>query len=341
MRKLSLIALSVALFVISCKEKDEVYYLKYKDQSFEITSARVLRDGRLEGTDLQTIKLYLYTEKISFDVTEEKGSGASLKMELCLDTSDIKAGVYDVINQNVNFAMLPGEKNDEGKYLGSYFKQMYSSQIKKDTSVVCIKSGYLTIGETDDENRNEFVVRLLTERGDSLSGTFKGVHSYINNVDGRKVGEISIGDSIFALQRGDMMLWGDKFAEGINYYELFFYSTNMRTTESGKFQKGLVLVLGLNSKNTDEPADGTYPLSRGIADQTAWTGRKDNNIDWGCYWYNYITGTTVTKAFINKNSISLKKNANKYDITFQCVDQLGDTIKGYYSSDFKRIDLRE
>ena len=115
----------------------------------------------------------------------------------------------------------------------------------------------------------------------------------------------------------------------------------MRTTESGKFQKGLVLVLGLSSKNTDEPADGTYPLSRGIADQTAWTGRKDNNIDWGCYWYNYITGTTVTKAFINKNSISLKKNANNYDITFQCVDQLGDTIKGYYSSDFKRIDLRE
>jgi|GEM_PF-846643 len=340
MRKGCFVWILLLLLLSSCKDKEDVYYINYKDQAFEITSARVLRDGKIDGTDIQTIKLYLYTDKISFDVDEEKGNGASLKLELCVDSSDIKAGLYDVSDQKINFSIVPGEKTEKEIYLGSYFKQMYASKIKKDTSIVCIKSGSLEIGATDDENKNDFFVRLLTERGDSISGHFKGTHSYINNIDARAVGEVSIGDSIFSLQRGDMMLWGDIFVEGINYYELFFYSTNLRTTELGEFQKGLVLVLGLSSKNEEEPADGIYSLSRSISDKTAWTGRKNDNIDWGCYWYNYITRSVVQKAFINKNSITLQKNGNKYDVSFQCVDQLGDTIKGYYSSDFKRIDLR-
>lgn len=332
--------LFLIMIFFSCKEEEDVYYINYKNQPFEITAARVLHDGKNDQSNLRTLKLYLYTEKISFDVEEEKGTGASLKLELFLDSSVIKDGVYDVLEEERIFSIKQGEKDDVGKITGSYFKQMYSSKIKKDTSIVCVKSGSLVIGKPDHEDRNDFTIRLLTEQGDSISGKFKGSHSYINNVDGTAVGEVLIGDSVFSLQRGDMMLWGDIFVEGINYYELFFYSTNMRTTELGKYQKGLVLVLGLSSKNEEEPADGTYVLSRSISDKTAWTGRKENNIDWGCYWYNYITGTIVEKAFINKNSISLQKNGNKYDVTFQCIDQLGDTIKGFYSSDFKRIDLR-
>lgn len=340
MKKGCFVWLSLFLLLSSCKDKEDIYYINYKERAFEITSARVLRDGKIDGTDIQTIKLYLHTDKISFDVAEEKGSGASLKLELCVDSSDIKVGYYDVSDQKLNFTIVPGKKTEDGIYSGSYFKQMYASKIKKDTSIVCIKSGSLEIGETDNENKNDFFVHLLTERGDSISGHFKGTHSYINNVDGRAVGEVCIGDSVFLLQRGDMMLWGDIFVEGINYYELFFYSTNLRTTELGKFQKGLVFVLGLSSKNEEEPADGTYSLSRSISDKTAWTGRKNDNIDWGCYWYNYITGTTIEKAFITKDNVTLQKNGSIYDVTFQCVDQLGDTIKGYYSSDFKRIDLR-
>ncbi len=331
----------ILLCLSSCKDKEDVYFLKYKKQQFEITAARVLRTRSVEKTNLQSIKLYLHTKDITFNVEEERGQGAVLKLELNLDSSDIKAGHYDVLDEPINFAITPGAKNDEGKYLGSYFKQMYASKIKKDTSVVLVRSGSLEITPVDAEYKNDFFVRLTTEHGDSISGHFKGAHAFVNNVDGAKVGEVCIGDSVFALQRGDMMLWGDIFAEGINYYELFFYSTDMRASEVGKFQKGLVLVLGLNSSNATEPSDGKYPLSRSVADHTAWTGRKNENIDWGCYWYNYITGTIVEKSFINKNSISLQKNGDKYDVTFECIDQLGDTISGYYSSDFKQIDLRK
>ena len=59
--------------------------------------------------------------------------------------------------------------------------------------------------------------------------------------------------------------------------------------------------------------------------------------------HSITTTSDFTGAFeaekTREEFINLIKN--KYDITFQCVDQLGDTIKGYYSSDFKRIDLRE
>ncbi len=338
---------SFALFIFllcfsSCKDKEEIYYFKYKDQQFEIKAARVLRDRFAEKTNnLQSIKLYFHTKDITFNVEEERGQGAVLKLELSLDSSDIKAGHYDVSDEKINFAIAPGARDEEGKISGSYFKQMYASKIKKDTSVVLVRSGSLEISTANAEHKNDFFVRLTTEHGDSISGHFNGAHAFVNNVDGVKVGEICIGDSVFALQRGDMMLWGDIFTEGINYYELFFYSTDMRASEVGKFQKGLVLVLGLSSTEAEIPADGTYPLSRSIADHTAWTGRKNDNIDWGCYWYNYVTSSIVEKSFINKNSISLQKNGDKFDVTFECIDQLGDTISGYYSSDFKRIDLRK
>lgn len=328
------------LLLASCKEEQELYYIHYQSQGFEVASVRVLHNYNDRAKGLHGLKCYLHTKDITFSVEDEKGQGASLCLELCIDSADVKAGNYVVSTDSVKYSIVPGSRNADGRVMGSYFKQMYNSKIKRDTSIVLVQHGSLTIGEPNADNHNEYVIRLVTSDGDSIAGRFKGAHTYVNNVDGHQVGEVMIGDSLFALQRGEMMLWGDIYEKGVNYYELFFYSTNLRTSEVGKFQKGLVLVLGLSSKGETEPLDGEYPLSRSIKDQTAWTGRKDGNIDWGCYWYNYVTSTIVEKAFINRNGITFQKNGNKYDVTFHCLDQLGDTIKGSYSGTFKRIDLR-
>ena len=205
--------LMVSVYLVNKKE-----YVLTKEGEELINDLKTYQDIPLNETE----KVEITNRKMMiFD--DDMDTGASLKLELFLDSSDIKDGVYDVLEEERIFSIKQGEKNDVGKITGSYFKQMYSSKIKKDTSIVCIKSGSLVIGKPDHEDRNDFTIRLLTEQGDSISGNFKGIHSYINNVDGTAVGEVLIGDSIFSLQRGDMMLWGDIFVDGINYYERDFF----------------------------------------------------------------------------------------------------------------------
>ena len=109
----------------SCKEEEDVYYIDYKNQPFEITAARVLHDGKNDQSNLRTLKLYLYTEKVSFDVEEEKGTGASLKLELFLDSSDIKDGVYDVLEEERIFSIKQGNYHSGHKYSLFYLQSEY------------------------------------------------------------------------------------------------------------------------------------------------------------------------------------------------------------------------
>ena len=149
------------MIFFSCKEEEDVYYINYKNQPFEITAARVLHDGKNDQSNLRTLKLYLYTEKISFDVEEEKGTGASLKLELFLDSSDIKDGVYDVLEEERIFSIKQGEKNDVGKITGSYFKQMYSSEVSK-----LIKTNYYN--NLDNENKVKAINKIRDKAVESL-----------------------------------------------------------------------------------------------------------------------------------------------------------------------------
>lgn len=340
-RNLSIVFLLIfALLFVACKKnKDEVYYIKFKDKSYAIESARALRKSYDSSEKLYEFDLFFKGKQISFNMDLVSGQGAYLKLDLKIDSAALKKGVYSIDEQGKNFSIIPGKTNEEGKIVGSFFKFIPLSKTDLDTIFTYIKSGYVNVYQDGDAWRYDI---KLSDGKDSITGTYKGDYFLQNNIDGVKVGEVFIGDSTYNLQRGDMMLWGNIFSENLNYYELFFYSTNMRYSEKGKFQKGLVFVVGLHSTGSDFPSDGTYTLSRDYQNFTVLAGRKEGSIDWGTYWYDYSSATVSTKAFVLKNSsITIQREGEKMLVNFDCTDQLGNEIKGEYKADFRKIDLRK
>ncbi|MBO5975532.1 MAG: hypothetical protein J6P95_07490 [Paludibacteraceae bacterium] len=335
---LSIVVFSL-LFVACKKEKDEVYYLKFREKSYAIESARALRKSYDSSEKLYSFDFFLNGKQISFNMDVVSGMGAYLKLDINVDSAALKKGVYSTDEQKKTLSIVPGKTDEDGKIVGSYFKFIPISKTDLDTIFTYIKSGYVNVYQDGEDCRYD--VKLFDGK-DSITGTYKGNYFLQNNIDGAKVGEVFIGDSTYNLQRGDIMLWGNLFSENLNYYELFFYSTDMRYSEKGKFQKGLVFVVGLHSTGSEFPNDGTYTLSRDYQNFTALSGRKDGTIDWGTYWYDYTSSSSFKKSFVFKNSITIQRQeGDKLLVTFNCTDQLGNSITGEYNADLRRIDLRK
>lgn len=326
-------------FVACKKDKVGANYIKFREKSYAIESARALRKSYDSTKKLYGFDLFLNGKQIVFNMDDVSGMGAYLKLDVNVDSAALRKGTYSSDEQEKTFSIIPGRTDEEGKIVGSFFKFIPLSKTDLDTIFTYVKSGYVTICQDGEDWRYD--VRL-SDGKDSITGTYKGGYFLQNNIDGAKVGEVFIGDSTYSLQRGDIMLWGNIFSKTLNYYELFFYSTDMRYSEKGKFQKGLVFVVGLHSTGNEFPSDGTYNLSRDYQNFTALAGKKDNSIDWGTYWYDYSSVSVFKKAFVLKNSsVTIQREGEKMLVTFNCTDQLGNPITGEYNADFRKIDLRK
>lgn len=342
MKKRALIFPLLILSLFACKKEEETKYVfSYGDKKYFIEGVRVLQNEKSDSSDLQPLKIYFYTKNVSFNVEAERGYGAFLKLELNAKSADLPIGSYQFENALKNFTITKGKRDENGKVSGSYFKILPAPKSENDTLVVPITSGIFEVAEIENGEK-QFNIDIYSDKNEHISGSYSGSYNFLNNTDGAKVGEVAIGDSLYNLQRGDLVRWGKIFPDApeLNYFELFFYSTTLRSQENGKFQKGLVLVLGLCSTAEKLPATGDYTLSRKEKNFAAWSGRKEKNIDWGSYWYHYVSSSSYQKAFVNGEKISFSNENGKFKVAFNSTDQLGNAIRGEYFSDFKIIEFQ-
>lgn len=296
----------------------------YNEVSSSLNKARLHRyvDSVSDGIHLQ---LALCSPNMTMTNGVLGGYGSLLMMTIQTDSTALSSGTYTVSDADVAETVHSSE---------SYLLTI--SEDKKDTVIQYITSGSLDVSTTEQGQKYLFNFNI----NGPLNGFYEGTYTYFNDVDGEQVGTLFLGDLEVPLQRGDLMLWGSIFEPDLNYFEYYFYSTDLRYTDAGAISKGFMFVIGLQSAGEQAPIDGLYPVSRKNENQTALYGHKSGSINWGTYWINYITASATERAFVLKDSIFVSSSNAVYAFEFHCTDQLSNKITGSYNSDFNVIDIR-
>lgn len=292
----------------------------YNGISYTLKSARLQHYSDSTTAD-NRLQLVLCSPTMSFANQKLSGYGDLLCITISTDSSTLLPQNYEISTGSI----IASE---------SYWLQISSNKI--DTTKIYLSTGSLQVSDTD--NGQKYVFTFFDEP--TLQGSFEGKVTYNNAIDGSQIGEVVIGDSIVPLQKGDLMFWGSIFAEQLHYYEFYFYSCDLRHDDAGAINQGLIFVVGLHSENDSLPNEGTYPIRRRNENQTALYGHKSGNANWGTYWVNYRGASAQQKAFVMRDSVAFSRIGDKYEFTFQCIDQLDNLITGTYTGDFNLIDIR-
>jgi hypothetical protein len=217
-----------------------------------------------------------------------------------------------------------GEKNI---FLDDSYLQIST---KEDTLTVAISGGYMIV-KNDSELNKRFEFYFVCENGDSITGHFAGAVRYNLLYDQPAVAQISVGDIDYQIQKGDFVCWGKLLDNSLYYYEIYFYSTDLRYTDAGKVKSGFVLILGMHSTKADFPLNGTYQVSRNYENNTLLWGTKIGSGRWGTYWNLYRNASSIASSSIHAGNISFERTGDKFRIILNLKDQNRNSITNDYN----------
>ena len=83
------------------------------------------------------------------------------------------------------------------------------------------------------------------------------------------------------------------------------------------------ILFSLYSSSPDKLAIGTYQYDEASSENV-------NTFDEASYVLNYDIEGDSDEIFIDSGTVTVKQNDTEYEITFDCIDELGKRIKGSY-----------
>lgn len=199
-----------------------------------------------------------------------------------------------------------------------------------------ITAASLTVDSLDDtkargKNWLKYTIHLTVE-GATADGTFTGPHTVNYTVDQPSYGNLSFDTISVGLARPTLYRWDHFFCDFTNYFELKFYSSTARFSDSGTISQGAQFVLGFHSFQQNYPAAATYPVALEPAEQTMLYGHREGSVNWGTYWQTFYSGSVVGKAnILTDTTYVLRWDADSLTIRFSMKDQLGNDVVGSYS----------
>lgn len=304
--------------------------ITYNGESYNLKASRADYLGNFyqQTNSTHTIRFYAYASTINYTESNRSGGGAIIALEFNTPTDTIMPGIYQVDTQHSHETL-----SKDSSYL-----LILPQKLSNDTIFTSIADGYIMV-ETDPLGL-KYTFKVRDHKGDSITGSYAGPVTYTRMIDGDSVGFLQIDTISYNLQHGNMIKWGPLFTETLNYYELYFYSTDLRLTDAGKIIKGLAFVVGIHTADAEEIPDGVYPVDRLFTKNTTLAGSKYGNATWGTYWNTFSNGKVLSRAFITQDSVEIVRRGDGYHIRFQLKDQTGKVLSGTYQSNFKITDMR-
>lgn len=326
----TLLLLVVGFCLFACGEPVEKKHvsggwLNIGSERITLSSARVGNMGA-DAQELRRLELSLCASTIAQNGISTTGSGAVLFFNLYSATDSLEDGIY-------NFEEMATEAVCDSATLIIYPKS------QGDTVIHRVTSGFVQVASQEWGKQIDW--HMLTATGDSLVGRYTGQVFYNKHFDADTVGTLAIDTLKIALQRANVVYWGEFFQEGINYYEYYFYSTDMRHTDVGKIYSGTMFVLGVHSTSPDGPSDGVYPVSKEFENQTIYYGNKRGTSFWGTYWVRYANGNSQSRGNISKDSVRISRHGDVYRFDFQLKDQMGNIVDGTYEDEVTPLTFPE
>lgn len=328
----ALLLFVAGLLVVACGEPVEKKHqsggwITVAGERYTLAGSRI-GDVAKDDDDMHTYHLSAYTSGITMNGVTTSGRGAIMTFELFCSGDTLSDGIY-------NFEEMYGASDvcDSASLI------VYPKSNTEDTLLYTVTGGYVQISSFDWGKQYDW--HMLTQSGDSLVGHYVGAVLKNVHYDADTVGYLSVDTAKYALRRANVVSWGELFTEGSFYYEYYFYTTDMRTTDNGKLFSGLMFVLGVQSESADGPKSGTYAVSHDYENNTVLYGHKKGATFWGSYWVRYANGSSISRANVMKDSIEIDRNGNQYNITFHLKDQTGNAIDGTYNDIISPISFPE
>jgi len=293
----------------------------YKDESYALKNARCSNFGDEYSVGLNTLDLYFASNSINMSEDGISGTGTILALAMFSLSDTLPEGIYYVENSM-------GKKN----ILSDISYLQISS--KEDTLTVAISGGYMIV-ENDLELNKRFEFHFVAANGDSITGNYAGAVRYNLLYDQPTVAQISVDTVEYQIQKGDFVRWGKLLDNSLYYYEIYFYSADLRRTDAGKIKSGFVLILGINSTSADFPPNGTYSVSKKYEDNTLFWGAKIGEGKWGTYWNLYKNGSSSASSNVYAGDISFERTDNNFKIILNLKDHNQALITGEYDNELK------
>jgi len=294
--------------------------LSYSGSAYNLNSAR-LKHYKDTTTGDNRFQLVLCSPTMSYADEKMSGYGELLCITIATDSDQLVSQTYEA---------------NSGQIVISESYLLHISSDTKDTVKTSFSTGLLQVSDSEHGQKYTFALDSTVR----VTASYEGSVTYSHDIDGVQVGSLVVGDSIIPLQRGDLMSWGPIFGAQLYYYEFYFYSCSLRYNDAGAIKQGVMFVVGLQSDNATLPTEGVYPISRKNENQTALYGHKDGNANWGTYWMEYLSSVAHQKAYVMRDSVAFSRVGTTYQFTFNCIDQLNNTITGTYHSHFNLMDVR-
>lgn len=315
----ALLLVAASLCLVCCGNPPEVKHTSggwfdLGTERYTLASARVGNMGADEK-GLRRMELSAFASTITANGITMSGTGAVLLFNLYSATDSLEDGVYDIE------ALVAIGSCDTARL--TIYPKSGGDTLRYDMS-----GGFLQV--TSLEWGKQLDWHMMATTGDSLVGRYTGQVFYNKHFDADTVGYLAIDTLKIALQQANVVQWGEFFTDNLYYYEYYFYSTDMRHTDAGKFYSGTMFVLGLHSASADGPTDGVYPVSKEYADQTTYYGNKSGSSFWGTYWSRFANGNSQSRGNIAKDSVTVQRDGSNYKFNFQLRDQLGNVVTGNY-----------
>ena len=329
MKNFFLLILSIILIFSSCKKTEKQILsggkIVYNAENYILKKARCANSGDENSVGLNTMNLFFASSSIKMDEDGISGTGIVLALTTFSLSDTLQEGVYNIEN-------FVSEKNILSD--SSYFKII----TKEDTLTVKISGGYMEI-KNDLELKKRFEFHFISENGDSVTGYFAGAVPYNLMFDQPAVAQIMVDAVEYQIQKGDFVRWGKLLTDTLFYYEIYFYSTNLRRTDAGKIKNGFMLILGMHSLTDNYPTNGTYRVSRNFENNTLLWGTKIGNGRWGTYWNLYRNGSSTATSNIFTGEIEFEKSENNFKIRLNLKDQNNNIISGEYDNELNVKEL--
>jgi len=293
----------------------------YNGENYGLKNARCSNFGDENGVSLNTMNLYFASNSITMNEDGISGTGTILALSTFSFSDTLPEGKYYVENS-------VGEKNifSDDSYL--------QIRTKEDTLTVAISGGYVEV-KNHLKLGKSFEFHFVCENGDSITGHFAGAVRYNLLFDQPAVAQIRVDTIDYQIQKGDFVRWGKLLDNSLYYYEIYFYSVDLRRTDAGKIKSGFALILGIHSTSVDFPPNGAYQVSRIYENNTLLWGTKIGSGRWGTYWNFYRNASSADTSNILTGDISFERTGNNFKIILNITDEKRNLITGEYNYELR------
>lgn len=321
MRNLFIILLSLILFTGCAYDKPVKSQGSFTIDgvTYSFSSLRVDHVGYVPGSDSSQFILRLtgYPGTFSMDTLSHKGYGTVLQLFFIASDRDFYPG-------DCSTHLFPD----------SLSHMVTINQDGDTTALIPISDASVTVSSAD----NDFLSYdfSLTSLSGVTTGFFSGKHLFNQLVDQPAYGAIAFDTINTSLSSALLFRWEHLFSPDYFYYEIIFYSANSRFKDDGSLRQGVQFSLGLVSSSDLLPLDGDYVVSLDPTPGSVMYGHKVQNAHWGTYWNVFYAGSSVGKAnILSGDLLGFRLEGDNVSFTFSFIDQLDDTVIGYYDGPFR------